>query len=134
MAAEGAVPARGQAARVRGEAVAASPISEADFEEFHRRLFLPLVRRAAWRHGVSGEDARDIVQEAFVIALGKLKPGGDPSCWFMRVVDHLCVNFRRKAARRSGLEARWGRGSRQPADESAAAEAPFDSTETGSDS
>jgi DNA-directed RNA polymerase specialized sigma24 family protein len=133
VATEGAVPARGQAARVRGEAAATSPVSAAEFEEFHRRLFLPLVRRAAWRHGVSCEDARDIVQEAFVIALGKLKPGGDPSCWFMRVVDHLCVNLRRKAARRSGLEARWGGGG-LPGDNSAAADAAFDSTEAGGDS
>ena len=63
-----------------------------------------------WRHHVSGEDARDIVQEAFLLALGKLKPGGDPACWVIRVVDHLCVNFTRKASRRSGLQAKWGGG------------------------
>ncbi len=134
MAADGIAPAKGQAARARNEAAEASPVSAAQFEEFHRRLFLPLVRRAMWRHRMSGEDARDIVQEAFVIALEKLKPGGDPGCWFIRVVDHLCVNLRRKAARRSGLQVRWG-GVPPPGDDSdATMDTWFNSPETGSDS
>ena len=119
MAADGIAPAKGQAARARNEAAEASPVSAAQFEEFHRRLFLPLVRRAMWRHRLSGEDARDVVQEAFLLALGKLKPGGDPACWFIKVVDHLCVNLRRKAARRNGLQARWGGGA-PPGDDSEA--------------
>ncbi|MGH9388270.1 MAG: RNA polymerase sigma factor [Vicinamibacteria bacterium] len=128
MAAEGVTPAKGRAARALEEAAGAAPVSAAQFEEFHRRLFLPLVRRAMWGHRVSGEDARDIVQEAFLIALEKLKPGGDPACWFIRVVDHLCVNFTRKVARRSGLQAKWGGWA--IGDEAADSfDAPMDSTE-----
>jgi DNA-directed RNA polymerase specialized sigma24 family protein len=110
VAADGIAPARGQVARALGEAAGTPPVTAAEFEEFHRRLFLPLVRRAMWRHHVAAEDARDIVQEAFLLALAKLKPGADPAPWFLRVVDHLCVNFTRKAARRSGLQAKWARG------------------------
>jgi DNA-directed RNA polymerase specialized sigma24 family protein len=134
LAADGIGPAKGQAARARNEAAEASPVSAVQFEEFHRRLFLPLVRRAMWRHRMSGEDARDIVQEAFVIALGKLKPGGDPSCWFIKVVDHLSVNLRRKAARRSGLQARWGRVPTPGDDSDATTDTWFSSPEIGSDS
>ncbi len=134
MAADGVAPAKGQAARARSEAAEASPVSAAQFEEFHRRLFLPLVRRAMWRHRLSGEDARDVVQEAFVIALGKLKPGGDPASWFIKVVDHLCVNLRRKAARRNGLQARWG-GAQTPGDQAdALMSGLLDHTDNGSES
>lgn len=132
MAADGVVPAKGQAARARNEAAETSPVSAAQFEEFHRRLFLPLVRRAMWRHHLSGEDARDVVQEAFVLALAKLKPGGDPGCWFSRVVDHLSVNLRRKAARRNSLQARWG-GVTSGDDSDAAKDSLLDAPESGSD-
>ena len=134
MAADGIAPAKGQPARSLDAESCVSPVSVADFEEFHRRLFMPLVRRAMWRHRVSGEDARDIAQEAFVIALTKLKPGGDPGCWFIKVVDHLCVNFRRKAARRYGLQVRWG--GRPPADYDPddTSDAMIDSADAGGDS
>lgn len=134
MAADGIAPAKGLAARARSEAAETSPVTAAQFEEFHRRLFLPLVRRAMWRHRLSGEDARDVVQESFVIALGKLKPGADPACWFIKVVDHLCVNLRRKAARRSGLQARWGRVSQRGDDSDATGDEWQDSPDTRRDS
>jgi DNA-directed RNA polymerase specialized sigma24 family protein len=134
VAADGTAPAKGQAARARSEAAEASPVSAAQFEEFHRRLFLPLVRRAMWRHRMSGEDARDVVQEAFLLALAKLKPGGDPACWFIKVVDHLCVNLRRKAARRNGLQARWGAVPTPGDNSDGTMEALVDSPEAGSDS
>ena len=92
----------------------ASPVlpvgaSPAELEEFHRRLFLPLVRRAAWKHGLSKEDARDVVQEAFLLALVKLRADGNPRAWLTRVVDHLSANFQRKTARRAHLTAKWGK-------------------------
>ena len=77
-------------------------------EEFHRRLFRPLVRRAGWRHGLSEEDARDVVQEAFLLAVIKLDPDGNAESWFIGVVDRLAFGLRRKAARRARLAAHWG--------------------------
>ncbi len=79
----------------------------AELEGFYRQLFLPLVRRATWKHGLSKEDARDIVQDAFVLAVVKLKAGGNARAWLASTVDNLAVNFRRKGARRARLEARW---------------------------
>jgi DNA-directed RNA polymerase specialized sigma24 family protein len=76
-------------------------------EEFHARLFLPLVRRATWKHGLSKEDARDIVQEAFLLAIGKIRAEGNPKAWLTRVVDNLSANFQRKAARRARLTQIW---------------------------
>jgi DNA-directed RNA polymerase specialized sigma24 family protein len=85
-----------------------SPQGNAEqLEEFHRRLFLPLVRRATWKHGLSKEDARDIVQEAFVLAIAKIKPDGNPKAWLTRVVDNLSANYQRKVARRSRLSQTW---------------------------
>jgi DNA-directed RNA polymerase specialized sigma24 family protein len=77
-------------------------------EEFYRRLFMPLVRRASWKHGLSKEDARDIVQEAFLLAVSKMDPNGNPQAWLAGVVDRLALGFRRKRARRAYLTARWG--------------------------
>src|SRR5437773_10263307 len=79
----------------------------AELEGFYRQLFLPLVRRATWRHGLSKEDARDVVQDAFVLAVVKLKVGGNGRAWLMSTVDHLAVNFRRKGARRARLREHW---------------------------
>ncbi len=79
----------------------------AELEGFYRQLFLPLVRRATWKHGLSKEDARDIVQDAFVLAVVKLKAGGNARAWLASTVDNLSVNLRRKGARRARLEARW---------------------------
>jgi DNA-directed RNA polymerase specialized sigma24 family protein len=79
----------------------------AELEGFYRQLFLPLVRRATWKHGLLKEDARDIVQDAFVLAVVKLKAGGNGPAWLANTVDNLAVNFRRKGARRARLEARW---------------------------
>jgi len=79
----------------------------AELEAFYLQLFLPLVRRATWRHGLSKEDARDVVQDAFLLAVVKLKVGGNAPVWLARVVDQLSMNFRRKGARRARLEARW---------------------------
>jgi DNA-directed RNA polymerase specialized sigma24 family protein len=83
------------------------PALPAEFEEFYRKFFLPLVRRAAWKHGLSKEDARDVVQEAFILALEKLDPRRNPRAWLIQVVDHLSLNFQRKVVRRARLVSRW---------------------------
>jgi len=79
---------------------------------FYGEIFLPLVRRATWRHGLSTEDARDIVQDAFVLAVQKLDLGGNPRAWLTQVVDHLALNHARKISRRSRLAEKWGRSPR----------------------
>ena len=79
----------------------------ARFDEFYRRYFLPLVRRATWKHRLEKEDARDVVQEAFLVALIKLDPKRNPKAWLIQVVDHLSVNFQRKVIRRARLVSRW---------------------------
>jgi len=79
----------------------------ARFDEFYRRYFLPLVRRAAWKHHLAKEDARDIVQEAFLVALLKLDPQRNPKAWLVQVVDHLSANFQRKVVRRAKLVSTW---------------------------
>jgi DNA-directed RNA polymerase specialized sigma24 family protein len=85
-------------------------MSDADLEAFYRGVFLPLVRRAAWKHHLSKEDAADVVQDAFVLAIGKLDSSGNPKAWLVQVVDHLASNFQRKTARRAQLSARWAVG------------------------
>ena len=79
----------------------------AQFDEFYRRYFLPLVRRATWKHRLQKEDARDVVQEAFLVALVKLDPRRNPKAWLIQVVDHLSTNFQRKVIRRGKLISRW---------------------------
>lgn len=94
----------------KGLAAELPPPSAADpaaFDDFYRRFFLPLVRRATWKHRLEKEDARDVVQEAFLIALLKLDPGRNPKAWLIQVVDHLSVNFQRKVIRRAKLVSRW---------------------------
>jgi DNA-directed RNA polymerase specialized sigma24 family protein len=76
-------------------------------DEFYRQYFLPLVRRATWKHRLEKEDARDVVQEAFLLAVVKLDPRRNPKAWLIQVVDHLSTNFQRKMARRAKLVSRW---------------------------
>jgi DNA-directed RNA polymerase specialized sigma24 family protein len=83
------------------------PMSEAEFEAFYRSVFLPLVRRATWKHCLAPEDANDIVQDAFLLALGKIDRSGHPKSWLLQVVDHLAMNHRRKLSRRAQLASRW---------------------------
>lgn len=83
------------------------PRDHARFDEFYRKYFLPLVRRSTWKHGLDKEDARDVVQEAFIVALAKLDPQRNPKAWLIQVVDHLSLNFRRKVIRRGKLISKW---------------------------
>jgi DNA-directed RNA polymerase specialized sigma24 family protein len=86
-------------------------MAEPELEAFYRGVFLPLVRRATWKHGLSKEDARDIVQDAFVLALGKLDSTRNPKAWLVQVVDHLALNLQRKIVRRAQLTYRWNSAS-----------------------
>ena len=85
-------------------------MSEADMERFYGEVFLPLVRRATWKHGLSKDDARDIVQDAFVLAIPRLDSAKNPKAWLIQVVDHLALNHQRKVARRARLANRWMAG------------------------
>jgi DNA-directed RNA polymerase specialized sigma24 family protein len=67
------------------------------------------------------EDAGDVVQDAFILALGKLDVSKNPKAWLYQVVDHLAVNWQRTIHRRASLLAKWesgglsnGEGSRDP--------------------
>jgi len=83
---------------------------EMDLAAFYQQIYAPLVRRATWRHRLSAEDARDIVQDAFVLAIERIDAAGNPKAWLIQVVDHLCLNHSRKTLRRLRLSARWSRG------------------------
>lgn len=85
-------------------------VTPLDLDAFHRHLFLPLVRMATWKRGLSKEDARDVVQDAFVLALTKLRADGNPKAWLTRVVDGLALNLQRKNLRRIQLAAKWSSG------------------------
>jgi len=91
--------------------VARLPMSDADMDAFYREVFLPLVRRATWRHHLSKEDARDIVQDAFVLAIPRIDSTLNPRAWLIQVVDHLAMNHQRKIVRRARLTERWSSGS-----------------------
>lgn len=82
--------------------------SAQDLDAFYRSVFLPLVRRATWKHGLSKEDARDIVQDAFLLAIAKIDLTDKPKAWLIQVVDHLAINQWRKNVRRAQLVAKWG--------------------------
>ena len=80
-----------------------SPNKPCDLESLHRDLFFLLVCRATYHYGIPKEDARDIVQEAFVLAIRKLNVNRNPRAWLYQVVDHLSRNHRRKSNRRAEL-------------------------------
>jgi DNA-directed RNA polymerase specialized sigma24 family protein len=81
-----------------------------EFSAFYQAVFLPLVRRASWRHGLSKEDARDCVQDAFLLAIEKIDAARNPKAWLIQVVDHLALNLQRKHRRRSHLLSKWTGG------------------------
>ncbi|MGH9317782.1 MAG: RNA polymerase sigma factor [Thermoanaerobaculia bacterium] len=64
--------------------------------------------RVIWRFRLSREDARDIVQDAFALALKKIDLANNPQAWLVRVVDYISMNACRKARRRKQLLFRWG--------------------------
>ena len=90
-----------------GDLASAPKADSADLERFYRLYFLPLVRRAVRKHGLSFEDAGDVAQDAFLLAVGKLDPTKNPKAWLYQVVDHLAANLQRKTLRRARLVAQW---------------------------
>jgi len=88
-------------------------MSEDELATFYRETFLPLVRRATWKHGLSKEDARDVVQDAFLLAVSKIDSSGNPRAWLIQVVDHLALNLLRKIGRRARLIEHWNGGDRR---------------------
>ncbi len=90
------------AERARSEAIAVA------CEALYRVLFVRLVRRATWKFRLSKEDAAEVVQEAFIVALAKLDVEAEPAAFLYRTVDNLALNHRRKIDRRARLEAEWG--------------------------
>jgi DNA-directed RNA polymerase specialized sigma24 family protein len=81
-----------------------------ELEKFYLEYFLPLVRRAMRRHGLSSQDAHDVVQDTFILAIAKLDSAKNPKAWLYQVLDHLSANFQRKANRRARLMAQWSPG------------------------
>jgi len=84
-----------------------SNASEAAFDSIYRAFFLRLVRRVICRYGLRQEDAVEVVQDAFVVALSKLDTAGEPGPWLYKTVDNLALNLRRKTGRRAWLLTRW---------------------------
>ena len=84
-------------------------MTDPELSAFYEEVFLPLVRRATWRYGLSKEDARDVVQDSFVVAIEKIDSAKNPRAWLIQVVDHLALNHQRKIQRRARLVAQWER-------------------------
>jgi RNA polymerase sigma factor (sigma-70 family) len=97
----------GQAPEALGASSECFQVPAAELEQFYRFYFLPLVRRVVRKHGASFEDAADIVQDAFVIAISKLDSSRNPKAWLYQVVDHVATNWQRKKRRRAKLTAQW---------------------------
>ena len=89
------------------------PDGRQELDAFYRKIFMPLVRRATWKHRLLREDARDIVQDAFVLALARLEKSGNPRAWLIQVARSSAINYRRKVLRRANLTERW-RGWAEP--------------------
>ena len=86
---------------------AARVATAAQIEAFYHEFYRPLIRRAIRRHDLSMEDARDVVHQAFVVALEKMEAEGNAQAWLRQVVDFLAVNMKRTSHRRATLLARW---------------------------
>jgi DNA-directed RNA polymerase specialized sigma24 family protein len=83
-------------------------IDLAQVEASYQKLSAELARRARWKHRLSKEDAKDIVQEAFSIAVVKMVSVRNARAWLEGIVDRLAVNFRRTGERRARLLKLWG--------------------------
>jgi len=69
------------------------------------------VRYAVGRHSLRRDDARDVVQQAFVVLILKFGTVREPAPWLKGVVDGIVVNRVRTAGRRARALAEWGPGS-----------------------
>lgn len=77
---------------------------EAIYVAFYARI----VRHVTWTFRLSKDDASEIVQEAFLLALQRVDVNGNPRAWIYRVAENLAANWRRKEDRRSRLLAQFG--------------------------
>ena len=102
-----AIRAKPESASISGESPAPTPGTNGDLSAFYAEVFLPLARRVTWRHGLSKEDALDVVQDAFLVAIEKIDLAKNPKAWLIQVVDHLALNHQRKLFRRARLLTRW---------------------------
>jgi DNA-directed RNA polymerase specialized sigma24 family protein len=93
------------------------PKKRPELEASYRKLFRDLVRRARWKYGLSREDASDVVQEAFLVALVKIGSVRNTRAWLEGVVDRLAVNFIRTGERRARLLSLWKPSDQRPDDE-----------------
>jgi DNA-directed RNA polymerase specialized sigma24 family protein len=78
-----------------------------ELADFYRDFFLPLVRHVIRRFGLPREDAIDVVQDSFVIAIDKIDSSRNPRAWMYQVVDRVALNYRRKIQRRAQLLVQW---------------------------
>jgi len=99
--------ARGRPTALAAERARSEAITVA-CEGLYRALFVRLVRRATWKFRLSKDDAAEVVQEAFIVALAKLDVEAEPTAFLYRTVDNLALNHRRKIDRHARLEAEWG--------------------------
>lgn len=83
------------------------PLTSEEFDDLYRRYYRGLIRHIICRYRLSDEDAADIAQETFLLALPKLDPGRNPKAWLVGVADRKASNLRRKATRRTDLLERW---------------------------
>lgn len=83
-------------------------LKETEFDAIYRAFYVCLVRRVSWRYGLSKDDAREIVHDAFLLALARMDPTGNPRAWLYGVVDRLALNWRRKQERRARLMSVFG--------------------------
>lgn len=93
---------------VGGVSEASEDLNGVALDQLYRAFFVRLVRRVTWRYGLSKEDAREVVHDAFVLALVKMNVEGNPRSWIYAVVDRLAANWKRKENRHADLLARWG--------------------------
>lgn len=93
--------------RVPGFARLERRISRARLAQLYVRLFDGLVRYVIWRHRRAPDDAQDLVQQAFLLALDKMISTRNARVWFTQTLDYLASNQQRKDARRAELLARW---------------------------
>lgn len=88
-----------------------------EIEISYRELFVCWVGRVRRKYGLSKEDAKDVVQDAFLLALVRLGKVENVRAWLEGVIDRLALDLLRTGKRRVGLLARWGRAAAPPTQE-----------------
>src|SRR5262249_12596548 len=86
-------------------------------EASYRNLFLCWVGRLRRKYGLSREDARDVVQDAFLLAMAKLPRIENMRVWLEGVISRLALDLLRKKDRRAELLARFGPTAARPSRE-----------------